>query len=507
MVVLAGVDVGSTHCKAVLCTPDGTVLAHAQRRTPADGHSHPVAPLQRAALDALAECTAVAGRAPDAIGITGMAETGAPLGGDGEPLLPACSWSDPRPAAHAERLRRDRGAAALHAVTGILPSPKVPLAKWLWLRDENPGVLRRMRTWAGAADLVAQALTGAVGTDATFAQRTMAWDVHAGTWDEELLALAGLDAGRMPAVHAPGEPVGRTDRRTDARIAGAGAPVVVAGHDHLVGAWAAGVRAAGEAADSMGTAEAVITVGDGPPDVRAAGREGMSYGRHVDGRHWCVVAGMSSSGALVEWFCDRVLDLGDAPAADRYRRFGELVGRAGEGPTGLTVEPYLYGRSAPEPDPGRRLAVHGLEARHGLPELARALLEGAAHQARWMAEVQGGLTGGRPRAVTLLGGSVRQEAWTAIKAAVSPWRTLVCTVPDIPCLGAAAWAGAALGLDPAALLCERRELRPPPGTAEAYRDAYREAFLPAVRGTGGAGGTGGEGGTGGTGGSGAKPGP
>lgn len=483
--VLAGVDVGTTHCKVVLCTPDGTVLAQAQRRTPADasGHTHDVARLRRTVLDALAACTAAAGRGPDAVGITGMAETGAPLDADGEALLPALNWCDPRPAAFAERLRREHGAAELHQATGVLPSAKVPLARWLWLREEHPDVLRRMRTWAGAADLVAHALTGVVGTDATFAQRTMAWDVHTGTWHADLLALAGLDADRMPTVHPPGAPVGRIDAGTAAALGMApGAPVVVAGHDHLVGAWAAGVRTAGESADSMGTAEAVVSVADAAPDVRAAGRQGVSYGRHVDGGHWCTVAGTSSSGALVEWFCDRLLGMAGDPPEERYRRFGALVEQAGEGPTGLCVEPYLHGRSAPRPDLARRLAVHGLQARHGLPELAKAVLEGASYQARWMAEVQGELAGGPPHTVTLLGGSVRQRTWAAIKAAVSPWRSLLCDAPDAACLGAAAWAGAALGLDPAAPQAARRPLEAPPAAADAYQRAYRTVFLPAVTG-------------------------
>jgi xylulokinase len=471
--LLAGVDVGSTHCKAVLCTPDGTVLARAQRRTPTDrtGREHDVEALRAAALGALAECAERAAVRPAAVGVTGMAETGAPLDADGRPLLPALSWSDPRPAPQADRLRREIGAAALHAATGIRPTAKVPLAKWLWLAEEHPGVLRRMRRWAGAADLVAQALTGEVGTDATFAQRTMAWDPHAARWHDDLLALAGLDAGRMPAVRAPGEPVGRTPD---------GAPVVVAGHDHLVGAFAAGVREPGRCADSMGTAEALVTVADAPPDARAAGAQGMSYGRHVDGRRWCVVAGIASSGALVEWFCDRMLGLAGRPSAERYERFGELARAAGERPTGLVVEPYLTGRSAPEPDPGRRLAVHGLGPGHGLPHLARALLEAAAYQARWTAEVQGELTAGPPREVTLLGGGVHQETWTAIKAAVSPWRTLVCAAADAPAVGAAAWAGAALGLDPAATTCGTWEPRPSPADAHAHRTAYRDRFLPAV---------------------------
>ncbi|MDI5962550.1 FGGY-family carbohydrate kinase [Streptantibioticus silvisoli] len=471
--MLAGVDVGSTHCKAVLCAPDGGVLARAERPTPGDptGRTYDVRALTGAALGALADCVRHAGRRPDAIGLTGMAETGALLDAGGEPLTPALSWADPRPARYADRLRREVGAGHLHAVTGILPSAKVPLAKWLWLAAEEPGLVRRARRWAGAADLVAQALTGVVATDGTFAQRTMAWDPRAGAWHEDLLALAGLDAARMPDVRRPGEPAGRTAD---------GVPVVVAGHDHLVGAWAAGVRGPGQAADSMGTAEAVLTVADHAPDPAAAAAQGMSYGRHADGEAWCVVAGLPSSGGLVEWFCDRFLGLADRPSAERYARFRALVAEAGDGPTGLLVEPYLAGRSAPLPDRGRRLAVHGLGAGHGLPQLARALLEGAAHQARWMADMQGELTGAAPASVTLLGGPVRLAEWTAIKAAVSPWRTRVCRAAEAPCLGAAAWAGAALGLDPTALTCPVRILSAPGDTGQAYQREHRQRFLPAV---------------------------
>lgn len=482
-VVLAGVDVGTTHCKAVVCAQDGTVVSTAQRRTPVDssGHGHDVTLLCRAALDALADAVTAAGQAPDAVGITGMAETGAPLDAAGSALLPALSWSDTRSQAQVDRLRRDHGAAELHRATGVLPSIKTPLARWLWLRDEHAETMRRMRCWAGAADLVAHALTGSVATDITFAQRTMAWDVHAAAWHADLLALAGLDAERMPEVRAPGVPVAVISRAGAAAFGGVpGVPVVVAGHDHLVGAWAAQLRATGESADSMGTAEAVIALADQPPDPTAVAHEGMSYGRYVDGTHWCVVAGMSSSGALVEWFCDRMLGLAGTSSAERYRRFAELVGQARPGPTGICVEPYLHGRSAPRPDPARRLGVHGLTPAHGLPELAKALLEGASHQARWTAETQGELLGAAPKSVTVLGGSVRQRAWMDIKAAVSPWRTEVCETPEAACLGAAAWAGAALGLDPTATVAARRVVSVAPATAAAYQARHESVFLPTV---------------------------
>ncbi|MEU0375554.1 FGGY family carbohydrate kinase [Streptomyces sp. NPDC006283] len=445
--LLAGLDIGTTHVKALLCDPSGKVVVRAKSPTPyaSAAHAHPAAALVRVALHALAECVRAAGRAPDVVGLTGMAEAGVPLDTDGRPLGPVRAWSDPAPAPHAAQLADTFGAHALHARTGVLPSAKVPLAKWCALADADPALLRRMATWAGAADLVGHALTGKTGTDATFAQRTMAWDPVAGAWIPELLDRAGLTPRHMPAVHAPGEPVGRVtaDAATGTGLR-ADTPVVVTGHDHLVGAWAAGVREPGQVADSMGTAEAVLTVTAAPPDRERTAAEGMSWGRHADGVHHIVLAGASSSGLLVEWFCDRFLT--GLAGERRYAEFARLVDSLPDGPCGPLVTPYAKGRSAPRPDPRPRLAVHHLELGHGTAHLARAVLEGTAHHARWMTDTQARLCGATPKAVTLLGGSTRLHAWTAIKAATGTWPTRVCAEPEAPALGAALLAGTALGL-------------------------------------------------------------
>ncbi|KAF4407709.1 FGGY-family carbohydrate kinase [Streptomyces lycii] len=475
--VLAGLDLGSTRVKAVVCTADGSVLGSGARPTPL-GEDDADA-LVSAALGALAEAVAAAGRPPLAVGLTGMAETGVPLAPDGRPAGPLLTWSDPRGTEQAARLVRTVGGPHLHAVTGVRPSAKATLAKWCWLREHRPEALERMGVWSGAADLVARALTGRTATDPTFAQRTMAYDVHRGRWDPELAALAGLSTARLPPVRAPGEPAGHVTGDGARRVPGlrTGTPVVVAGHDHLVGAWAAGARTAGAVADSMGTAEAVLTLSERPPEPAGALARGMGYGRHADGRHWYVMAGTGSCGALTDW-CAELLGLPGGP--ERQRRFGALLAEAGGGPTGLVVEPYLSGRTAPAPDPDRRVAVHGLGPGDGPARLALAVVEATAYQARWMTEAQAELTGVPPDEVVLLGGPVAQTRWPGVKAAVTPWRTRVLAEHRAPAVGAALLAAPAAGLPvPGPLPTETRE--PGPGEdRERYDAVYREAFLPAV---------------------------
>ncbi|GHH75952.1 hypothetical protein GCM10018793_20730 [Streptomyces sulfonofaciens] len=475
---LAGLDLGSTRVKAVVCGVDGSVLGAAVRPTPL-GEDDADA-LVATALDALAEAVGTAGRPPVAIGLTGMAETGVPLDREGRPTGPLLAWSDPRGAGQAARLVRTLGAAPLHAATGVRPSAKAPLAKWCWLREDHPEVLRRTAVWSGAADLLAHALTGVAATDATFAQRTMGFDVHRRRWDPDLLALAGLTAEQLPAVRRPGEPVGRVTAGAAARVPGLrpGTPVVVAGHDHLVGAWAAGARSTGDLADSMGTAEAVFTLAEAPPDPAGALAQGMGYGRHVDGRHWYLMAGTGNCGALVDWCADL---LGLPPGGERHQRFGALLEAAGPGPSGLVVEPYLTGRTAPAPDPHRRLALHGLGPGDGPARLALAVVEATAYQARWMAEAQAALTGAPPRGVLLLGGPVALPRWPRVRAAVSPWPPSVLAEHRAPAVGAALLAAGAAGLPAPPPLPTAPQRPGPDEDAAGYAAVYRDTFLPAVQ--------------------------
>jgi xylulokinase len=439
---LAGVDVGTTNCKVGLYTVDGTPVVQRRRPTPADAEE-----LVAGVLEDLRSCVEEAG-APLAIGVTGVAEGGVPLDADLRPLRPLLWWHDDRAGEQARWLARQVGRSALFGTTGVDVAAKTPLATWLWLRRHEPESLDRMRCWVSVPDLVATALAGSPLTDRTLAGRTGAFDQLAGRWDEDLLGLAGIDPTRLPELTA-----GRTT---------AGVPVVVAGHDHLVAAYAAGAREPGAAVDSLGTAEAVVTTAARPPGAAAAGT-GMSWNRTADGRAWAMVSGFPHSGRLVEWL--RSLTTGD------YDRLDELAADVPR-PTGIVVLPYLAGRAAPAPDPGRRLSVHGLGEGHALADVLVAVLEGACFHVRWMAERQAEHVGGELGAVTVLGGPSRGRALVDVKAHVMPGPTRLCTAPEAACVGAALLAGRALGLPTPVL--DHTPLPRDDDLADRYDPIYRD---------------------------------
>ncbi|GAA4906350.1 hypothetical protein GCM10023334_003150 [Nonomuraea thailandensis] len=463
----AGIDVGTTHVKVGFFDERGGCVAAVRRPTPRS-----LPGLVAAVTQGLGECAERAGRAPAAIGIAGMAETGVPLGASGEALTPLLWWNDPRGAAEIAQLRLD--PTALYARTGRWADAKAPLAKWLWLRSRAPEVLRAMRWWASVPDAVAYALTGVPRTHATLAARTLGYHVERGEYDADLLALAGMSGARLPDVRAAVEPVGGVV----ARVSGVapGTPVVIAGHDHAVGAWAAGVRRPGDAADSLGTAEAVIMPSAEPPDPGAGVAMGVTADPSLDGARTVLVGGLATSGAVVDWLLGLFTPTPSAVAATGgasggYAALPGLLAGV-RLPTGIVVEPYLRGRVAPAPDRDRRMAWSGIAAGHGAGDLLAAAVEGTCLHTRWILDELTALTGAAPRRLAVFGGQVRIPLWMRVKAAVSPVPVEVVRADDAVCAGAALIAGHAGGsLDDVPVL-PAEPLPAEPELQDAYLPLY-----------------------------------
>jgi xylulokinase len=501
---LIGVDIGSTHIKAALVTPESGVIHVARRATVTHlvrggGAFHSPAELLAAVSSAIAECVAAAGPSPVdkpvAIGIASMAEAGVPIDRRRAPVGDILAWHDPRPERQAAWLERQIGAVALFARTGLRPEPKCTLAKLLWLREHKAADFTRLRRWAGVAELVGLDLTGQLGTNASLACRTLAFDVTLRAWDPELLALASLTTDEMPTVLPLGQAVGGLTAAAASRLGlPAGTPVAIAGHDHLAGAIGAGVIRVGDVLDSMGSAEATMLVTAAPALTEDVRRGGFSTGCHaVDGLAY-VAGGLQSSGALVEWFIATFLPggeplggepRGDGDDTDRYARFIALLNEAGSGPVEPIVLPYLRGRTAPHRDPSATLEIEGLRETHGMADIAAAMVDGAAYHVRWMLDELARITETSLDRVKLTGGGARNRRWVTAKTALGPGRLEVVRTSEAAALGAALVAGVAGGVygsvSEALAGASPFDRVTAPATIRArYDAAYLDHWLPAV---------------------------
>jgi sugar (pentulose or hexulose) kinase len=141
--LLAGLDVGTTRCKAALVSADGLEVAQGVAPTPwrvvpAGAEVDPEA-LLGAAVAAMAQALE---RGPDgpvvALGVTSMAETAMLLDAAGRVVAPSIAWHDMRGQDEARRLAEEIGEARFTDRTGLPVSALCTVVKYRWLRAHHP---------------------------------------------------------------------------------------------------------------------------------------------------------------------------------------------------------------------------------------------------------------------------------------------------------------------------------------------------------------------------------
>ena len=297
--LVAGMDLGSTSMKLLVCDEDGAELLVEEvptpwRAGPGGAADLPadclVAAVGQLLAGASRELAARTGARVAALAVAGMGETGMVVDEGGTPVAPAFAWFDPRGAAQVAAFPAEV-RAQFAGRTGLPLGPQASVAKLAYLREQGL-VLDGLR-WLNLPEFVVTTLGGQTVAELSLASRTGLIDQDTGAPWPAMLAALGVTADFLPPLVAAGTDLGR--------IAGglpfAGARLTVAGHDHLVAAEADGPIPAARYHVSMGTAEVLLRVIDAPLGYAARARLAehlINEVRHVvPGKH-VLVAGLKT---------------------------------------------------------------------------------------------------------------------------------------------------------------------------------------------------------------------
>ncbi len=135
----------------------------------------------------------------------------------------------------------------------------------------------------------------------------------------------------------------------------------------------------------------------------------------IPGRYF-IANEQETAGACVDWLC-RLL-WGACPPPDAYIQLDTWAAQAGAGADGLRFLPWLVGERTPVENPHIRGGFCRLSLSHGRAEMARAVLEGVALNARWLLEAVERLAGRRLEPIRLIGGGTRSAVWAQVIADV-----------------------------------------------------------------------------------------
>lgn len=425
--LLLGLDVGTSRIKALLLDHNGEAAATSVIGTPFTKTGARVEmtvdslhTAVRAVLEDLGEELA----GVEAVGVAGIAESGAPLDDRGVPLAPIISWHDPRGEEVADRLRQRFGTDLDRRIGQRIRSVS-SVAKLGWLVGE--GGVSGVQRWLGVPELCLHLLTGAAVTEYSLAARTGAYDVAERTYLPDVLDEVGIPGDVFLPVQPAGAAMGRVSP-AGATWSGLrpGTPVTLGGHDHLAGMHGAGARPE-DLANSVGTAETVVARHPVLPDVDRSLELGTAVTLAPGGEGWVVLASAARAGLVVG---EVATALGSSPA-ELDDLVDDLVPGHGQVDVSDVLVKIREGSSFELPD-----AAPG--------EIWSGILHALAERTSEAVNRLVDLLGSRQRLVVFGGGS-DSRPWLRAKAGTIPvpvWRS---PAPEAVARGASLFAGVAAG--------------------------------------------------------------
>ena len=449
MSFILALDQGTTSSRALVFDHAGTVRGQAQKEFrqffPAPGLvEHDAEEIWASQLGVAVEAIARAGlTAADiaAIGITNQRETTVVWErATGRPIYPAIVWQDRRTAVECELLRAGGHEPAFRARTGLVLDPYFSGTKLAWLLDHVPGARARAERGELAFGTIDSwlvwNLTGGERhlTDASNASRTLLFNIHNNSWDQQLLDLLRIPPSILPEVVSSSEIYGHTA----ARFLAARIPIAGMAGDQQAALF-------GQLCDRPGMVK--NTYGTGCFMLMHTGHRPVDSGQNLITTVACRIGGRTEyalegsvfvAGAAVQWLRD---GLGIIRTSAEVEALAATVPDNG----GVYLVPAFTGLGAPHWDPYARGTLIGLTRGTTAGHIARATLESIAFQTADLLQAMEADAGTPLAELRVDGGATANDLLMQFQADLLGCPVVRPQVRETTALGAAYLAGLAVG--------------------------------------------------------------
>ena len=448
---IMGLDLGTSGCKSVVCSPDGKYISGAYREYTAqrDAGAHELDAnvmwdcIREVISIGACDCKTKTNGAEhvEAIIVTSFGEAGVPVDGDGNVLHGIVLYTDNRGEAETNALIDALGFDNLMRRLYMKPHRMYTLPKLMWYKNERPEVFAKMRHFYLIEDYAVWRLSGASQISYTLASRTMAFDVVGKKWDTEVLAAAGIDPDILSTPVSAGTVAGTVRKSLCEELCLEPDTLIITGaQDQITAALGAGALLPGTSVDGMGTVECITPVFDRPFDDMALINRGYVCAPHAIDGLYATYAFCYCGGALVQWFRDTVgLDAKRLAAEQDTSAYKLLDAELASdprcvGPTGILVLPHFAGTATPYMDPETHGAVVGLSLDTPRSQFYKAVMEGITYEMRLNLDMLS--AGGVPvKALNATGGGSRSPLWMQIKADITGLPVHTLENPEAGALG------------------------------------------------------------------------
>lgn len=445
---ILALDQGTTSSRAILFDHDGRVCAQAKREFeqifPKPGWvEHAPDEIwesqRKVAVEAITKAGLTA-RDIAAIGISNQRETTLVWERrSGQPIYNAIVWQDRRTSAYCSRLKQDGHEDVIRNKTGLLLDPYFSASKIRWILDQVPGARKKAETGELAFGTVDSwlmyRLTGGAEhiTDVSNASRTLLFNIHDLSWDEDLLTLFDIPPTLLPEVKSSSECYAET------------IPELFGGRV-MVGGIAGDQQAALFGQQCVLPGMTKTTYGTGCFMLFNTGTEPRSSHHNLlttvawqigDRIEYALEGSVFVGGAVVQWLRD---ELQLISTAGEIESLAETVDDNG----GIFFVPAFTGLGTPYWDPLARGMIAGITRGSNRGHFARAALEAIAYQVAEVLNVMQEDAGLSIREMRVDGGASANNLLMQFQADITGETIIRPQVLETTALGAAYLAGLAV---------------------------------------------------------------
>jgi xylulokinase len=453
---LLGLDIGTTSTKAVLFDLAGKELAREisapyRNHTPNPGwvEQNPEELWQvvlNVIRNVLGKTTVPAQAGINVLALCMAAQSGSllPVDAQGDPVYPLITWMDGRTVELVRQWQEEGLEPQVKAISGWSLYPGLCLPTIAWLKQHNPLVFSNAKRYFSVNDFIAYRLTGQKFSNLSNGGGMQLVDIHDGQWSGALCALAGITRDQLSPIMPAGSTIGKILPDL-CRFTGLSSETILVngGHDQGCTALGLGITTQGKYLLACGTAWVITGVTTSPDLGHIPAVMDLNF--HPAPARWTISQSLGGLGASLEWWANQFLQNrnGQQSRDEIYGALNKELSETTPGSNGLYFLPLTGGHSGPATN--QRGAFLGLQMSHTRAHMARAVLESAAFELRWVLEkiTAAGLPVDK---LWMVGGAVNSPFWPMILTNVTRTPISIPQYDNWPALGAAILAGIGAGV-------------------------------------------------------------
>ncbi len=320
--------------------------------------------------------------------------------------------------------------------------------KMMWYRENEPDLYRKTYKILGTKDYINLKLTGNFLTDNSYASGSGVYDLKKREYKKEYIEASLLSKDIFPEIVSSHTPVG-TILPEIANIMNLpeGLVVMSGGVDNSCMALGAGNLKAGRVYLSLGSSAWIAVSSENP--VIDSTIKPFVFDHVVPGLYTSATS-IFSAGSSLRWvnetICPAFKEMALSNDRDVYDLLVESAMKSPVGSNGIIFNPSLAGAPAAYPGRNVRGAFLGLELRHSISDVIRAVLEGITLDLCLMHRKLEDICD-IDKNIVIVGGGSKNKAWIQMFADVFDRTfTRINIEQDAASLGAAAIAAVGSGI-------------------------------------------------------------